>query len=85
METWQLIVATIAVIAAILIVVLAATRVVAWVARDKFCGPGPYNMGLYDSPRYYPHYEAPAFVGWDVGRRCAAYCGGPGGCTVACR
>ena len=51
-------------------------------------GRGPYNLQLYDSPRYYPSYEGKDYTAsWDEAGRCSAYCraSDDGGCAVACR
>ncbi len=51
-------------------------------------GRGPYGLQLYDSPRYYPYYEARDYLdAWNRDGRCAAYCAASedGGCAVACR
>jgi hypothetical protein len=48
-----------------------------------FC-PGPYNIGLYDSPHFYPTYEGRDSVEWDGDRRCATYCQQEP-CVVWCR
>lgn len=53
-----------------------------------WAGKGPYNLQLYDSPRYYPYYEARDYMNaWDSHARCSASCGtsADGGCTVSCR
>lgn len=51
-------------------------------------GRGPYNLQLYDSPRYYPFYEGKDYMAsWDKAGRCSAYCraSNDGGCAVVCR
>jgi hypothetical protein len=51
-------------------------------------GRGPYNLQLYDSPRYYPFYEGKDYMAsWDNAGRCSAYCraSDDGGCAVTCR
>jgi hypothetical protein len=48
-----------------------------------FC-PGPYNMQIYDSPYFYPYYEARAQQQWDADRKCVSFCG-QSPCTVWCR
>lgn len=57
--------------------------------KDTACGGGgggPYNIQLYDSPRYYPYYWARDYTcPWDSTGRCAAYCGAGPPCTVSCR
>lgn len=55
---------------------------------DWVGGRGPYNLQLYDSPRYYPFYEAKDYMSaWDKAGRCSAYCraSDDGGCAVSCR
>lgn len=55
---------------------------------DWVGGRGPYNLQLYDSPRYYPYYEAKDYMSaWDKAGRCSAYCraSDDGGCAVVCR
>jgi hypothetical protein len=47
-------------------------------------GRGPYNIGLYDSPRYYPYYQAQDWLAWDTDGRCSAACRSDG-CTLQCR
>lgn len=45
---------------------------------------GPYNLGLYDSPRYYPYFATDAWTLWDPAGRCGAACRDDG-CTLSCR
>lgn len=46
---------------------------------------GPYNIGLYDSPYYYPFYQGREYTAaWDGGGQCVTYCRADG-CTVVCR
>jgi hypothetical protein len=75
---------------AVVILLLVALAVAGGVSRPAApCGGGgfdtggPYNIGLYDSPRYYPFYQARNWLTWDPDRRCVAYCRG-GGCTLSC-
>lgn len=78
------------VVAAILALLIVVILVVAWAARGRaearggaFC-PGPYNMQLYDSPYFYPYYEARAQQQWDADRKCVSFCG-QSPCTIWCR
>ena len=51
-------------------------------------GRGPYNLQLYDSPRYYPYYESRDYANaWDTSGRCSVSCSASedGGCAVVCR
>lgn len=55
---------------------------------DWVGGRGPYNLQLYDSPYFYPYYEARDYMdAWDKDARCSAYCSASedGGCAVVCR
>lgn len=45
---------------------------------------GPYNLGLYDSPRYYPYHMSDAWTHWDPAGRCGAACRADG-CVLSCR
>ncbi len=67
---------------------IAAIIVVAaiWRARrrDSFGPGGPYGLGLYDSPRYYPHYQSRGWTGWDADGRCMTTCRDDG-CSQVCR
>ena len=47
-------------------------------------GSGPYNIQLYDSPRYYPFYMGRDWTNWDADNRCSAHCRDDG-CAVVCR
>lgn len=80
-----------AVLALLIVVILALTG--AAFMRPKagrsqahggtFC-PGPYNMQIYDSPYFYPYYEARAQQQWDADRKCVSFCG-QSPCTIWCR
>jgi hypothetical protein len=51
-------------------------------------GGGPYNLQLYDSPRYYPYYEGRDYAAaWDHAGRCSVFCSASedGGCALSCR
>jgi hypothetical protein len=75
---------TAALLTALLVV---AALALLWAARrgrlSAFCA-GPSNIGLYDSPFYYPRYVARTALAWDSDRRCVAYCG-VGDCAIWCR
>ena len=54
------------------------------VSGGGFDTGAPYNLGLYDSPRYYPYYMMDDWNSWDAGGRCGVACRADG-CALACR
>jgi hypothetical protein len=77
-------------IASILVLLVIVILAAAWAFHSQtrarggtFC-PGPYNMQIYDSPYFYPYYEARAQQQWDADRKCVSFCG-QSPCTIWCR
>ncbi len=68
---------------AVVILLLVALVIAGRTSPGGFDTGGPYNIGLYDSPRYYPFYQARDWLTGAPDSRCVAYCRGDG-CTLAC-
>ena len=74
-----------AVLAAVIaIAAAAALRRGGQASGGGFDTGAPYNLGLYDSPRYYPYYMLDDWNSWDAGGRCGVACRADG-CALACR
>lgn len=78
-----------ALVAVLVVVLLLATWALSAVirrcgGRARFLPGGPYNLGLYNVPYYYPVYEGRAVLDWDPDRRCTAYCS-QSPCVTWCR
>lgn len=81
-----MIVSVLVLLVVIILVAFAAIWVLPLRTRERggaFC-PGPYNMQIYDSPYFYPYYEARAQQQWDADRKCVSFCG-QSPCTIWCR
>lgn len=68
----------------LLILAVIMTIVVTRWARHKRDTFAPYGLGLYDSPRYYPHYQSRDWAEWDADGRCITTCRDDG-CVQVCQ